>query len=169
MDTAPAQPTASEAEPPTVPKRTGERLPWIDKFFLTWGPESLKQSVPALNDVLGKLITLNSALIGGGFVGAKGEVLPFGWTVAAIGFLIVSLVASLWGIYPRGWDVNLNNPNEIRAAEYGAIRRKSYCLATAFGALVVAFLLVFAGVIAKGPPAHEEPKPTRVIIEPPAR
>ncbi len=121
-----------------------------DQFFLNWGQETLKGSVPAINDALGKMLTLTSALIGGGFVALKGDIIPFNWGVAAVSCLMASLIAALIGLMPVSRRVMLNNPASIRDAEESAGDRKQWCLMASFVLLVAGFALAFCGVIVKG-------------------
>lgn len=138
-----------------------EALTYKEEFFLEWGLESLKGTAPAINDALQRIVVLDTALIGGGFVAAKGDVLPFWGAVLTLLVLVVSLVASLWGIYPRGRDVNLLDPDDIQANEYDAINRKARMLRIAFIAIAGAFLVAIASLVIRGPvPQTPMPPPS---------
>src|SRR4051794_11246241 len=64
-----------------------------EAFFAEWGRESLKQTIPFLNDAIQKLITLDAALIGGGLLlGPHKDVLPPGGRVFALGCFVLSLL-----------------------------------------------------------------------------
>src|SRR5690348_14612362 len=46
------------------------------------GQDAWKKTIPAVDDTLGRLATLSTALLGGGLVVARADVLPFWWAVA---------------------------------------------------------------------------------------
>lgn len=131
-----------------------------EQFFLTWGLESLKGTVPALNDTLQRIILLDTALIGGGFVVVKEGVLPHWWAIITLLLLISSLTAALWGIFPRGRSVNLLDPEDIQANEYGAINRKTRMLRVSFIALVIALLIAVLSLVGRDAPGTATPSNT---------
>lgn len=108
--------------------------PW-EEFLLGQARESFKQSVPSLNDVLGKLLTLNTALIGAGIVALKEQILPFWGGVVAIALVLASLGATLAGLFPHSWTVRPNDPDEIYRIERAVAEWKTWCLRLAFGGL----------------------------------
>jgi len=129
----------------------GEPVSANDKFFLAWGLESLKGSVPALNDSLQKIVVLDTALIGGGLVGVKEGVLLHWWALVTLLILVVSLVAALYGAFPRGRNVNLLDPDDIKNNEYEAINRKYCALRIAFIALAVGLFIAVVSLAFRGP------------------
>ena len=71
---------------------------WASDFF----DKARETIVPTLNDLLGRLATIDAALIGGGFVAAKGDALPYWCAVAVVLLLMGSLLLALRGLY-SGW------------------------------------------------------------------
>jgi len=113
------------------------------------------ETVSTLNDFLQKLLTLDAALIGGGFIVAKGDVLPYWWGVAVLTILIVSLVAVLYGLMPRQGFVNPNSLGGIAAYrkwEVDIITKKKWSMWIAASVLAVAFAIGVIGMAVKGSP-----------------
>jgi hypothetical protein len=114
---------------------------------------TVEQSVPTLNEFLGRVLTLDAALIGGGFVVAKGDVLPYWWGVAVLTSLFASLLAALYGLSPtRGMvaPYALGGLELYRAFQQRVSEKKRRAARCAAVALAVAFGVGLLGMIAKG-------------------
>jgi hypothetical protein len=138
------------------PRATARPLTAQESATLTAAVKTVEQTVPTLNDFLQKLLTLDAALIGGGFVVAKGDVLPYWWGVAVLTVLVVSLAACLIGLLPTRGSVNLyalGGLEAYRRWEIGIIEKKKTAMLVGGCALVLAFAVGVLGMIAKGPPA----------------
>jgi hypothetical protein len=129
---------------PTAPTRVQSRLaPPTAQFLAQMGRDSFKGSAPALNDVLGKMLTVSTAVLGAGLAGAIGfktEAVPFWGVLVALVLVLGSLVATLAGLYPREWSARLNVPADVLDAETAVIGHKARCLRWAFRLLVSAFV-----------------------------
>ena len=62
--------------------------------------KSTEQTIPVLNDFLQKLATLDSAMIGGGLLIAKGDILPIQFGIFALLILTASLLCAIIGWKP---------------------------------------------------------------------
>lgn len=127
-----------------------------------------EQTIPLANDFLQKMVTLDAALIGGGFVIAKGDTMPLIAAGLAMMGLLVSLGFAIHGLRPMLIDVDIR--------EFGALDRfnnfrvkvmdkKEYAIRWASRSLFTAFVIGVLGFVAKGIGASQEPKPTHIIIE----
>jgi hypothetical protein len=128
----------------------GEPLTARERAIWEAGREAAKNTVPTLNDMLGKLVTLDTALIGGGLVVAKGETLPFWVAVAVLVLLLVSLGAALSGLWPRRAVLNLGDLEQIEAFDREVIHRKTDALTCAGIAFAAAVTLAVLGLIGRG-------------------
>lgn len=120
-------------------------------FCATWGRESLKQTTPYLNDFLQKLVTLETALIGGGLL--RNDLMP---TPFAIGFLLIAILSlglALLGLFPQGsshsGQVEITDAAAVERFEFATIFRKKRWLAMSCVFLVGSVALAAAGVIIK--------------------
>jgi hypothetical protein len=116
-----------------------------ESFYRSIGRDSFKNAVPLLNDVLQKLIVLDTALVGG-FVGIKELPIPeWARLLAALG-VFISLGFAFYGIYPVSWEPNLDSLREIHDCEVKISNRKSTYLRCSAIALLVGLALGLAGV-----------------------
>ncbi len=118
-----------------------------DGFYLDRGQEMRRQTLPLLNDVLQKLIVLNTALLGI-FVGIKEIPLSPSMRVAAIVCFLGSLTLAFFGVYPREWVLVLDDPTGIREQEDASIKTKSSYLRFAAFSLVIGFVFGAIGFVA---------------------
>ena len=110
------------------------------------GSDSFKQSMPLVNDLLGKLIVLNTALLGL-FTGLKELPVPIWFRVLAICCFVLSLLVSFWGIYPRDWTVDPTVPTQIQEAYSAGVKRKAFWLTVAAICLLLGFVLALTGIV----------------------
>lgn len=84
------------------------------------------QNVPVMNDFLGKLLTLNTALIGGGIALFNSK--PAFASPTTIGFifgcLFFSLLAALFGLMPLPWTYD-NSTESLKSIEQDVLFKKS--------------------------------------------
>lgn len=130
---------------PTRPVVQSRKATDWEKFLLSVGRESFRQTVTSLNDVLQRLIVLDTALLGG-FVGIKELPMP-DWArlLAALGF-VVSLGLAFFGVYPAKWGARLNDPVAIKEIEVAIANRKAGLLRWSAGSLIAGFVLGLAGI-----------------------
>lgn len=134
--------------------------------------KSHEQSIPTLNDYLQKLLVLDTALIGGGFVVAKGDVLPYWCGVTVLTLLVASLAFVLYGLLPTMGFVTVHaagGASAYRKFEVMVMMKKNRAMIGSSGWLILALIVGVGGLMAKGPPQPEEPKPMKVIVEQPAK
>lgn len=129
-----------------------------------------EQTVPTLNDYLTKLVTLDTALIGGGFLIAKGDVLPYWCGFAVLVALVVSLGCAIYGLsptmdFPKFYAVG--GLDRYRNYLARVILKKNRAMVFASGCLVLAFLIGLGGLAARGKP--EDPKPTKIELQRPVK
>jgi hypothetical protein len=122
--------------------------------------EGQKASVTTANDYLSKLLTLNTALVGGGLVLAKGDVMTLWWAASTMSLLLVSLGFTLWGLLPKFTiitDGGLFGQYD-RTRSYGELLfRKKWTIVVATAAFVVALFIGVIGVFvraASSPPQY---------------
>jgi hypothetical protein len=123
--------------------------------------KSAEQSVPTLNDYLQRLLTLDSVLIGGGFVVAKGDVLPHAFGVVVLITLLASLGMTLYGLMPTRGRVDVHGLNGLAAYQRfdrRAAEKKAFAAQWASFLLGLALAFGVIGLVAKGP----TPQPTPV-------
>lgn len=84
-----------------------------------------EQSIPTLNEMLGRLVTLNTALIGGGLVLAKGDNVPLPFAVPALFLFLFSLAYALWGLWPRTQSMKITNLAVIESFSNDLVSKKS--------------------------------------------
>lgn len=127
--------------------------------------KSTEQTIPVLNDFLQKLATLDSAMIGGGLLIAKGDILPIQFGIFALLILTASLLCAIIGLYPRkvcGDRNALGGLQWIQDREIRIAAAKGWLMFASVSLVAVAFLVSIAGVAAKEwimdkPPAPIQP------------
>jgi hypothetical protein len=118
--------------------------------------KTTEQTVPLANDFLQKLVALDAVIVGGGFVVAKGEVLPFWAGLLALTFLLGSLGFAIYGLRPIRRDVDVYGLNGIVnfiAYERDVVAKKELAISWSTRLLFAAFIIGVVGLAAKGPPS----------------
>lgn len=134
-----SEPTEQDPPPYRVPTH------W-ELAMVQLGADSFKQSMPLLNDLLAKLIVLNTALLGI-FTGLKDLPMPLSFRVLAIVCFAISLVLSFWGVYPKDAKVDPTDPKQIESSYTEGVKRKSSYLKSAAIALIVGFAVALVGLV----------------------
>lgn len=117
-----------------------------------------EQTIPVLNDYLQRLLTLDTALVGGGFLVAKGDVLPYWCGVAVLALLVSSLACAAYGLLPVMGFVRLHAPGGLHAYqkwEDGVILKKNQAMVFGSAILVAALVVGVGGLVAKGKPPEQ--------------
>lgn len=127
----------------------GEPLTPHEEAVWRAGQDAVRNTVPALNDLLGRLVTLDAALLGGGLVVARGDVLPLWAAVPVLAALLASLFAALAGLWPRRALLDLGDLDRLRQFEADAVTRKADALTVAGLALAGAAAAAVAGVVGR--------------------
>jgi hypothetical protein len=120
----------------------GERPSAEDVFYKEWGKETLKENIATLNDAFKLFITLDTTLLSAylGFY-EKVIVYPSWLKIVPASLVIISLIASIAGIYPAAVKVNLDIPQEVKAYKQRRSEFKGRCLVVASATLVVGFII----------------------------
>ncbi|HYH68103.1 MAG TPA: hypothetical protein VD866_25630 [Urbifossiella sp.] len=135
------------------PVQLGEALTVEEQSAVDAVRDAIKNSGSVANDILGKLLTLDAAMIGGGVVIAKGEVFPVWWAAVVMTLLLVSLGAALSGLWPLAdkpdpgscEDV-LHFQNRVRESVY----RKVDAMRLSAAFLCIALVMAVSGVALRG-------------------
>lgn len=83
-------------------------------FLLDWGREMQKGTIPRLDEALQRVITLDTALLGGSLYVVSADVMPSSLRAAAMLAFLVSLAAAFRGSLPLAGQMRLNDPNSVR-------------------------------------------------------
>lgn len=114
--------------------------------------KAFENTVPGLNDYLGRLLTLTTALAGGSFLAAKEELVPRPFAVAVVSVTLFAVAVSAWGLMPirSGMWSPFHNADEFEHFEKRVIRRKLACAWASAGAMIIALLVAVAGLAVGG-------------------
>ena len=129
------------------------------------------QTVPLSNDFLQKMVALDAALIGGGFVVAKGDTMPVLAGGLALACLLASLGFAVHGLRPMTIDMDIHELGGLgRFKEFraGVVAKKNWAIRRTIWPLLAAFAIAIIGFVVRGCDP-QEPKPTRVVIERPSK
>lgn len=112
-----------------------------------------KRNLAVQNEFLKRLFTTDTAMLGGGLVLAKGDVLSHSWTVATMVLLFASLGLTLYGLAPNefkmGSTILDSKLNYMNAREAAGIK-KTWCTKWSAICFVTAMLVGVLGVAFKG-------------------
>ncbi len=138
----------SVAEDPEVIECESEVASEEDVFYKEWGKESLKRSLPFVNDVLQRLLTLNTTLIAGSFL-LRDDALAAVWRIGAAFCFLTSLTLCLLGMLPYARAFSVYAPREVQKHTEAALRVKRRWLSAAAFALVLGFLVAIGGLVGR--------------------
>jgi len=135
----------------------GETLTEEDEFYIAWARETVKRNLDFANEILRRLVTLASSLLGGGLVFYDKLYLSPTLRLLVLLFFLGSLIASFVGMMPYEAAPDQRVPAEIKTHKKAALAYKRRLLwisgfmltvgfGSAIGPLVVQF---FTGVPAK--------------------
>jgi hypothetical protein len=127
--------------------REGMLVSERDCLYIDIGKDSIKNSVPTLNDNLARMVTIASAFIGGGFVFSKGDVINHVVAKIALGLMTISLGVALYGLYPQMGRIRFDDPDLVRSKELELINRKSWCLFVVYWITLLTIALAILGVV----------------------
>ena len=138
------------AEDPPDEVIDGESLgepPQEAMFYVSLGEEHLKRNVPLLNEFLKQLVTLSTALIGGGMFFLKDTPLMSPAVKKLImACFLVSLFVSLIGAIPYSARMNIHDPWGIKRAVERAIWWKRILAIASSGCLLLGLVIVYVAV-----------------------
>jgi hypothetical protein len=126
----------------------GEKPSGEDIFYKEWGQETLKENIATLNDAFKLFITLDTTLLSL-YLGFYDQVsvCPSWLKIVPASLVIISLVASVVGIYPAAVRVNLEMPQEVKTYKLKRSEFKERCLILACATLVLGFVILLAARI----------------------
>lgn len=143
-------PDMQPPEPPPAEEEDlieGETASPDHAFYHDLGWERLRGNAGQLLDSLQKLAALVAALIGGGLVALRDELMAPGWRVAAIGCLVAALAAAMAGLVPlTRSDVNPHYPDQVKRRDERLCRRRARALVAAGVLLLAGFVVALAGM-----------------------
>lgn len=125
------------------------RIPSVEECRLTEFAETIqKQSISTMNDFLGKIVTLATALIGGGIalLIAKERPLPGQFIYWFFVILLVSLLASLYGLMPTSHRFD-NTVSDLRNLETSILAKKQLSIYTGTALFALAIVVAIVGFI----------------------
>ena len=111
-----------------------------------------------MNEFLQKIVALDSIIVGGGFILAKGDVLPYPWTIITLSVFVLSLAAAFAGLFPVAITYDEDTAQGVRDYKTAAVwvgKFKGWCMWGAVGLMLTGFVVGMGGLIAKGDPKAE--------------
>lgn len=139
-----SEPTPPAVDPDIV---SGRALTPEEDFWVDIHEDNVKLGVPRLNDAIGRLLTLATALTGGAILWLK-DVCP-DWSRLPATFLFIGAVGvAVWAAIPYSVRGN-DRPPEIAARHDRACARKRLQLWVIGGLIWGGFFLAFVGAVAK--------------------
>lgn len=133
-----------------------------EKFYLDSHLESLKQSTPYLNDVLQRVMTLATALVGVAIISSRESLMPSLMLALTLMGLLSSLAFALYGLYPRSTFYS-RHADEIAEFESRVNLHKKRQLELAAGSLFVALVIASFGITIRAM-RPSSPTPIQVIV-----
>jgi hypothetical protein len=94
-----------------------------EEYWMAVGQEGHKHSLTRLNDAIGRLLTLTTALTGGAVLWLK-EVCPDWARFPAIGLFVAALGLAVWAAIPHGRERGAR-PADILASHHRALSLKA--------------------------------------------
>jgi hypothetical protein len=128
---------------------TGEIATADEQFLLEWARESWKKSLEQLAGGLQRLVTLNTALLGGSLVFPKDDLMHPAFRWFAAGCFLASLIVSLYFSIPVSRDVNICDPPAIALHKAALAWNRRTALALASYALGGGLSLAVVGAVLK--------------------
>lgn len=108
------------------------------------GQQIQRDNIPRQNEFLGRMLTLETAFLGGLFALLKSSPFPLYTSVTMLVLLALSMAASLAGLAPWPVKGDLNSPDEISKIEDSAKWRKDICIKSSITLYAIA---IFIGIV----------------------
>ena len=125
-----------------------------DLRYFELGKKLEEGSLATLNDFLGRLLTLNVALIGGGFAAAKGDVIPMWSAIPVVICLMTSLLICIAGIMPRRRAIDFSDHQDVAQQFREAVNWKNRTQLVSVCVFAVAMLMAVTGFVCKAVLTH---------------
>jgi hypothetical protein len=126
-------------EPATIPSEE-------ESFYLALGEEITKRSLPFTNEVLRQMVTLSTAMAGGGAAFLNEPLITLTYKIPAVVFFLLALAAALVGVFPFVSTMDRNCPAEVKATVSRAVWFKLGCLCGSAIFSIVGLIAVVAGL-----------------------
>jgi hypothetical protein len=124
------------------------------EFYIAWGRELQKGGFVLINDSLKQMVTLNTALLGGGIYLLKDElIVPTARILAMIPFFF-SLIVAFFGMIPSRIQLDLSCPEDIKDSQEAAMKSKMLKLSVAGFLLILGLVVAAIGVILRPATSH---------------
>lgn len=118
-----------------------------EKVILKVAEDSIKETIPTLQEMLGRFITLDTALIGGGFALVKSEVIAREIAVTSVLFFLASLAFALWGVWPVKWTFRFAVLHEVKKFDADIKSRKTIAVSGSGVLLILGLIIAVIGLI----------------------
>jgi hypothetical protein len=118
-----------------------------EEELVAWAEEAVRKGLHSVNEALGRMVTLLTALLAGSAALLVQVPMPKGCKGAAVALLLIALASALWGSLPREALLAVNCPDDVRAERERGAAFKMRCLRVASVALVLAFGFAFLGLL----------------------
>jgi len=127
----------------------GKPISADDEFLLQWAKESKKANIALANDVLGKLLTISTTVVGGGVIFLNKSIIST-YLIGPILILFLStLILALLGVLPYQAAVDLSSPTEIENHKSKALKNKLKYIKISSFCFIFGLLLAIGGVVYK--------------------
>lgn len=132
----------AEEELPIAPLATAE-----EQQLTLWAEDVVQKGLQTVNDSLGRMVGLTTALLAGSAAMLSSLALPS--LAKGIGslLLLIALGAALAGSFPREIRLPVNWPDGIRRQRERIVTFKVRCLQVASAALLLAFTVVLGSLL----------------------
>ncbi len=120
-----------------------------EEALFAWGEETVRGSLAALVETARHLVTLDTALAGGGIVFFDEKVAPPAFRPLAVACFLVSLALAFWTTIPAAAKVDPRKPYRLKQARDSALRCKSHQLTAACTALLAGLVVGLLGLLWK--------------------
>ena len=132
----------------------GKSLSGDDRILLQWAEESKKENIAQANDVLAKVLTASTTIVGGGVIFLNENIIH-GYLIAVILITFLLAVAlALYGIMPYQATVNIKSPTEIKDYKEQALKHKLKYIKMSSLCFIIGLLLASIGVAYKQIQTH---------------
>jgi hypothetical protein len=125
----------------------GRPLNAEEEMYMAWGRDSVKLNLALVRDLLGRMLTLASALAGGSAALLK-DAVATGFQIGAFLAFLLALIFALFGILPMRENVE-NNPVAIKASKVNMLEWKHMWLWLSALSLGAGFVVIVVGMFVR--------------------
>ncbi len=121
-------------------------------FYHEMGEELYKKTIPFLNDVLGKLLTISVTLSGGTVFFLGDRTYPNGMRIVVVFMFLLAFIMAFMGIIPYRVSIRYCCPDEVRETVTSAIWWKDGYIWGSSIFIVLGIILAAVGFLVGTPP-----------------